>query len=282
MTTKHSSLAWGLLGALAPLLAGCDAALIDPKGDIGVQERSLIVSAILWMLVVVIPVFAMTALFVWRYRASNPRARYEPGWHKDFRIEAAVWGVPAVIVVALGIATWQSTHELDPSRPIAADAPPIEIQVVALDWKWLFIYPKENVASVNELAFPVGVPVSFSVTSGSVMNAFFIPRLGSQIYAMSGMRTRLHLIADAPGVYPGMSSQYSGRGFSHMRFKARVGSRADFDAWIAHARAAPAALDAGSFAALAAPSEDHPVAYYRAVTPGFFETLIDEFRGAPH
>lgn len=279
MTPTRRHLASCLFAALAALaLSGCESALMDPKGDIGMQQRGVIISAMLWMALVVVPVFAMTAWFAWWFRAGNRRARYTPDWHNSPKLEAVVWGVPAAIVLAMGIGSWQMAHKLDPFRPIAADRPPVAVEVVALDWKWLFIYPEEGVAAVNELALPVGVPVAFRITSGSVMNSFFIPRLGSQVYAMSGMETRLHLIADAAGDYPGMSAQFSGRGFSQMRFRARAMSRRDYEAWLARARAAPAVLDDRTFSVLLEPSESHPVTLYSRVEPGLFDALVAKFR----
>lgn len=279
MTAARRHLASSLFAALAALaLSGCESALMDPKGDIGMQQRGVIISAMLWMALVVVPVFAMTAWFAWWFRAGNRRARYTPDWHDSPKLEAVVWGVPAAVVLAMGIGSWQMAHKLDPFRPIAAERPPVAVEVVALDWKWLFIYPEEGVAAVNELALPVGVPVAFRITSGSVMNSFFIPRLGSQVYAMSGMETRLHLIADAAGDYPGMSAQFSGRGFSQMRFRARAMSRRDYEAWLARARAAPAVLDDRTFSALLEPSESHPVTLYSRVEPGLFDALVAKFR----
>ncbi len=273
-------------GAAVALLGGCDFALLDPRGEIGVQNRALIVSSTLWMLVVVLPVIVMALLFPWWFRAGR-QAKYTPDWESEQRLEAVVWGIPFVIVTFMAVGAWTSTHELDPKRPIESDHPPIKVEVVALDWKWLFVYPELGIASVNEMAMPVNVPVAFSVTSDSVMNSFFIPRLGSQIYAMAGMTNRLHLIADKSGEYPGISANYSGRGFSGMRFTARAMPQEGFDAWVAAVRASGRGLDWESYAALAAPSESHPVEHYASVVPGFYESLIDKYRagtgpGAPH
>ncbi len=266
-----------VLGALA--LGGCKYALLDPKGQVGVDERALILGTTGWMLLVVIPVIVMTIVFAWWFRASNARARYAPEWEQSKKLEAAVWGIPAVIVTVMAVTAWHSTHALDPFKPIDHPAKPVEIEVVALDWKWLFVYPEQGIATVNEIAFPVDVPLAFDVTSDTVMNSFFIPRLGSQIYAMAGMKTELHLIANAAGDYDGLSANYSGRGFSGMTFKARAMPQAEFDAWVAKVKAAPDRLDAQTYAALAAPSEYHPVAYYGGVTPGLFAGLIAKYRG---
>lgn len=188
------------LGA-ALLLSGCQWVVLDPKGPIGLQERSIIITATVLMLLVVVPVIALILIFAWRYRASNEKADYRPDWSHSNTIEAVVWLIPCLIIAALGVITWRSSHTLDPYRPLDSKVRPLRIDAVALDWKWLFIYPDQRVATVNEVAFPANVPVEFHITSATVMNAFFIPQLGSQIYAMAGMQTELHLLANEPGTY---------------------------------------------------------------------------------
>ncbi len=228
-----------LLAVLPLVLAGCSSALLDPKGQIGEEQRTLILTSFGLMQIVVIPVIVMTLLFAWRYRRSNREASYRPDWHHSNLIEAIVWFIPCVIIVFLAVLTWYTSHSLDPHKtiePTAEQQEPMEIQAVSLDWKWLFIYPEQGIATVNEVAFPEDTPVRFRVTSGSVMNAFFIPRLGSQIYAMAGMDNDVHLVADEPGVYPGRSTNYSGAGFSDMTFDAHVGSEEEFEAWVAKVR----------------------------------------------
>lgn len=280
MTDAQRRLARISVAALAALaLGGCDFALLDPQGEIGAQNRALLVSSTLWMLVVVIPVIVMAVLFPWWFRAGNREAKYTPDWESEKRLEAVVWGIPLFIVAFMAVGAWTSTHAIDPKRPIVSDEPTLKVEVVALDWKWLFVYPELGIASVNELAMPVNAPVEFSVTSDSVMNSFFIPRLGSQIYAMAGMSNRLHLIADKSGDYPGLSANYSGRGFSGMRFTARAMPRQAFDAWVAEVRSSGRALDDAGYAALAAPSENHPVEHYASVPAGFYENLIAKYRG---
>lgn len=267
-----------MLVVLCLLLTGCSSALLDPKGQIGVEQRSLILTSFGLMLIVVIPVIVMTLLFGWRYRSSNKVAKYLPDWAHSNWIEAAVWTVPCVIIAVLAVITWNTSHSLDPHKPIESDVAPIEIQAVALDWKWLFIYPEQGVASVNELAFPVDTPVRFRVTSASVMNAFFIPRLGSQIYAMAGMDNDVHLIANEIGVYPGRSTNYSGAGFSGMIFDAHVTSDEDFDAWVADVAQSPDTLSyPDGYEALAEQSEFHPVEHFSDVTPEFYERLVTSF-----
>jgi len=268
---------------LAPalLLSGCQWAVLDPKGPIGLQERSLIITATVLMLIVVVPVIALILIFAWRYRASNEKAEYRPDWSHSNRIEAVVWLIPCLIVGSLAVITWRSSHSLDPYRPLDSKVQPIRIDAVALDWKWLFIYPQQKVATVNEVAFPANVPVEFHITSATVMNAFFIPQLGSQIYAMAGMQTQLHLLASQPGTYQGLSSNYSGDGFSGMTFKAHALSQQGFDAWVAKVKASPQALGAADYEQLARPSEHNPVAYYSQVQPDLFAEIIGGRLQAP-
>lgn len=263
------------------LLGGCSAALFDPKGDIGVQEKHLILVALGLMLLVVIPVIALTLFFAWRYRASNTRATYAPKWAHSTAIEVVVWSIPCVIIITLGVLIWKTTHTLDPYRPIESrqdpQQKPLRVDVVALNWKWLFIYRDYGVASVNQLAIPVDTPVEFRLTAESLMNSFFIPRLGSQVYAMPAMRTQLHLIANEPGTYEGRSSAFSGPGFADMHFDTLATSRGDFDAWIARAKAAPHALDTATYEALAQPGPKAPVTLYSGVAPGLFDDVVERY-----
>jgi cytochrome o ubiquinol oxidase subunit 2 len=261
------------LAATLPL-SGCQWVVLDPKGPVGLEERSIILIATVLMLLVVVPVIALILLFAWRYRASNEQADYRPDWSHSNRIEAVVWLIPCVIVSALGVIAWRSSHALDPYRPLASPMKPLRIDAVALDWKWLFIYPDQKVATVNEVAFPANVPVEFHITSATVMNAFFIPQLGSQIYAMAGMQTQLHLLADQPGTYQGLSSNYSGEGFSGMTFKAIALPPRDFAAWLAKVAASRQPLGAQAYEQLASPSENNPVAYYSPVRPDLFDAIL--------
>ena len=259
----------------ALFLSGCQWAVLDPKGPIGVQERSIIITATVLMLIVVVPVIALILIFAWRYRASNGNAEYRPNWSHSNRIEAVVWLIPCIIIATLAVITWRTSHSLDPYRPLDSKVKPIRIDAVALDWKWLFIYPDQKVATVNEVAFPANVPVEFHITSATVMNAFFIPQLGSQIYAMAGMQTQLHLLASEPGTYQGLSSNYSGDGFSGMTFKAiAVPSPQGFDAWLAKVKASQQTLGAADYAQLAKASENNPVAYYSRVQPDLFADIV--------
>ena len=275
----------GLLGRaiiiLAPLaLGGCDQlVLLDPKGAIGVQEKFLTLLALGIMSAVVIPVMALTLFFAWRYRASNRKAVYAPNWEHSTKIELVVWSIPCCIVFFLALLIWGSTHKLDPYRPLTSEVAPLRVDVVALNWKWLFIYPDYGIATVNRLAIPAGTPINFRLTSESMMNSFFIPQLGSQVYAMAGMQTQLHLIADQPGIYAGRSSAFSGPGFSDMHFDTTAMPAEQFQAWIAAATAAPLILDHAAYDALAKPSLKTPPATYGRVEPGLFDGIVDSFMG---
>ncbi len=263
----------------AVFLGGCsDLVLLHPKGPVGHSERFVILVSIVLMLLVVIPVSVMTYLFAWRYRSGNKRAIYMPKWSHSGKIELMVWVIPIIIVTLLSILLWRTTFSLDPYKPIHTGAEPVHIQVVSLDWKWLFIYPKQGIATVNQLVLPAGVPVSFRVTSATVMTSFFIPELGSQIYAMAGMQTRLHLIAGEPGVYTGQNQQFSGRGYAEMTFKAIAVSKRKFEAWVKKAKQSTERLDMARYAKIAVPSSNYPVTTFSSVQPRLFETILDQFR----
>ena len=270
--------------AAAALLAGCSHAPMNPTGDVAVQQRDLIIASTGIMLLIVLPVMIATVLFAWRYRQSNTRAEYSPDWHHSTQLEVAIWAAPLAIIVALGALTWISTHVLDPYRPVARLAPgrpvpagvkPLDVDVVALDWKWLFIYPEQGIATVNQLVAPIDRPIDFHITSSSVMNSFFVPTLAGQIYAMPGMETRLHAVADRVGTSEGFSSNYSGSGFSDMRFAYRGVKPGDFDAWVQGVRAGGGALDRGSYLKLAQPSERVPVLHFAAVAPTLFHDVLN-------
>ncbi|PTR22696.1 ubiquinol oxidase subunit II [Pseudomonas sp. GV085] len=266
-----------LIGTL--LLSGCNMTLLNPKGQVGLDERNLIITATLLMLLVVVPVIVMTFLFAWKYRASNTNATYTPKWNHSTKIEIAVWAVPVLIIIALGYVTYKSTHALDPYKPLESDVKPVTIEVVALDWKWLFIYPEQGIATVNKIVFPAHTPVNFKITSDAVMNSFFIPALGGQIYAMAGMQTKLHLIANENAEMDGISANYSGAGFTGMKFKAIATSQEDFDAWVSEVKKAPKQLEQAEYAALSKPSQNNPVELYSSVTPGMFQSIVDKYEG---
>ncbi|HEY2011637.1 MAG TPA: ubiquinol oxidase subunit II [Rhizomicrobium sp.] len=266
------------LGLLLLLpLAGCGPELLDPKGPIGEQEKNLILIALGLMLLVVIPVILLTLYFAWRYRASNDKAEYAPNWAHSTRIELVVWTIPCVIVGFLAVLIWRTSHSLDPYQPLESRVQPVRVEVVALNWKWLFIYPDYGIASVNRLVIPTGTPVDFKITAESIMNSFFIPQLGSQIYAMPGMQTQLHLIADKPGTYLGESASFSGPGFSGMHFDAVAVSRSQFDGWIAAAQKAPRALDGAAYKHLAVPSYNERPALYAHAQPGLFLSVVNSY-----
>ncbi|MEJ2023553.1 MAG: ubiquinol oxidase subunit II [Deltaproteobacteria bacterium] len=260
------------------LLTGCtDMLLLNPKGSIGEAERSVIYIAIALMLIVVIPVFVMTIWFAWKYRASNNNATYRPDWSYSGKIDFFIWVIPLAIITALAILVWVETHRLNPYEPIASSMEPIHIQAVSLDWKWLFIYPDQGIASIDELVFPVNVPLSFRITSDTVMTSFFIPQLGSQIYAMAGMQTHLHLMANEPGVYRGQNQQFSGRGFSRMHFKAKAVSQKDFQNWIDQAKNSKSSLDLARYEKIEKPGIGFPVRYFAPVKSNLFDHIIRKY-----
>jgi cytochrome o ubiquinol oxidase subunit 2 len=278
----------GLLLLPVVLLAGCNTVVMNPSGDIAAQQGRLIVVSTLVMLLIIVPVIALTFLFAWRYRHNNTSAKYDPDWDHSTKLELVIWGVPLLIIIALGLLTWISTHLLDPyrplqrldaNRPIPADTKPLIVQVVALDWKWLFIYPEQGIATVNELVTPVDVPVRFKITASTVMNSFYIPALAGQIYAMPGMETQLNAVINKAGQYEGFSANYSGAGFSHMRFKYHGVSNAGFDSWVKSTKAAGGALNRTVYLALEKPSEREPVRRYGAIDPGLYSAIVNRCVG---
>src|SRR6059058_118173 len=274
---KHSRLHRLAVVGAALLVASCrPAGVLDPQGPIASAERLLLINSMAIMLVVVVPVIAATLAFAWWYRASNPRAVRSLDVAYEGRIEFVTWSIPALIVILLGGVTWIGSHQLDPKAPIVADAKPLRVDVVALDWKWLFIYPDQGIAAVNQLVVPAGTPVQFRLTSATVMNSFFVPQLGSQIYTMAGMETHLNLLADKPGEYRGISANYSGDGFADMRFTVNAVLPGDFDKWIAQAHGAGSSLDPAGYAALAKPSKAVPPATFGSVEGNLFERIVNE------
>ncbi|AVR04930.1 MULTISPECIES: ubiquinol oxidase subunit II [Enterobacterales] len=266
------------------LLSGCHAVLLEPKGQIAIEQRALIITAFCLMLVVVIPVVLMAVVFTWKYRTTNTTAKYTPDWSHSNKVEAVVWTVPVLIILFLAVLTWKSTHALDPSRPLTSAVKPIDIEVISLDWKWLFIYPQQGIATVNQIVFPVNTPLNLRITSNSVMNGFFIPALGSQIYAMPGMQTRLHLIAGETGTFNGISSSYSGRDFSGMKFKATaVPDNTAFEQWIADVKKSPdMLLGPADFEKMAEPDENHPVEFFSVIDPTLFRYVTEKFKARDH
>ena len=248
--------------------------VLDPQGPIAAAERTILLNATVIMLAVVVPVILMTLAFAWWFRSGNKWARRLPEWAYSGPVEVTVWSIPTLVVLFLGGIAWIGSHDLDPARPLPSSAAPLEVQVVSMDWKWLFIYPAQGVASVNRLVVPAGTPLRLQLTSASVMNSFFVPQLGSQIYTMPGMTTTLHLQADRPGTYAGLSAQFSGDGFSDMRFDAVALAPADFADWLERARTQPGTLDAPALAALARPGVAASAAAFGQVAPNLFQTIL--------
>jgi cytochrome o ubiquinol oxidase subunit 2 len=266
------------------MLPGCDLLVLSPPGDVAARQGRLIVVATVLMLLVIVPVMILTVLFAWRYRASNAEARYRPDWDHSTQLELAIWGVPLLVIIALGAVTWIATHLLDPYRPLDRIAPgqpvpegvePLEIQVVSLDWKWLFIYPEQGVATVNEMAVPVDRPIRFRLTSSTTMNAFYVPALAGMIYTMPAMETQLNAVMNKEGAYEGFSSHYSGEGFSHMRFRFLGLSRDDFTAWLADVRASRDPLTRDAYLDLEVPSSREPARHYASVEAGLFDAVVN-------
>lgn len=261
------------------LLSGCHFAILNPKGIIAASEKKIFVESILLMLVVVVPVIIMSIVIPWRYRASNTKATYKPDWSHSFLMEAIWWTIPCVIIVILSVWTWIYTHSLDPYRPLAADKDTVMIEAIALDWKWLFIYPQEHIATVNFMEIPVNKPVRLFITADAPMNSLEIPRLAGQIYAMTGMQTKLNILATSVGTYSGLSTNFSGNGFSGMRFKVKVVEPMEYNAWLAMAEKSPKHLTSAAYNELIKPSENNAVEYFSHTEPGLFSASIIKYMG---
>lgn len=268
------------------LLSGCNAVLLSPSGDVAVQQRDLIIWSTVLMLIIIVPVIVLTLLFAWRYRASNRDAAYDPEWDHSTMLELVIWACPLLIIIALGALTWVSTHKLDPyraldrvaeGRPVAADVRPLVVEVVALDWKWLFVYPEQGIATVNEMAAPVDRPIEFRLTASTVMNSFFVPALAGQVYAMPGMVTRLQAVINEPGAFEGISANYSGAGFSGMRFTFHGMTHDDFDGWVEQVKTKGSAgvLSREAYLELERPSERDPVRHYTGVAPDLYDAIVN-------
>lgn len=265
-----------LVAALAYVFTA-DIAVLNPKGLIGIKQRDLLLFSTILMLIIVIPVLLLTFGIAWKYRAENQTAKYEPERDHNFWAECVWWGVPFLILVVLGTITWKGCHELDPFKPLASKKKPITIQVVALQWKWLFIYPEQKIATVNLVQFPVNTPVKFEITADAPMNSFWIPQLGGQVYAMSGMRSLLYLIADVVDEFRGSSANISGAGFSGMTFTAKSSSSEDFEQWVNSVRTAGIDLNGEAYRELTAPSEYNPVALYRLEKEDLFDWIVMKY-----
>lgn len=266
------------------LLGGCNTIVMNPSGDIASQQADLIVLSTVLMLIIIVPVIFLTCFFAWKYRQANTKADYDPDWDHSTKLELVIWGAPLLIIIVLGLVTWVSTHKLDPYRPLdridantplPADHKPLLIQVVAMDWKWLFIYPEQGIATVNELVTPVDVPVRFKITSSTVMNSFYIPALAGQIYAMPGMETTLNAVINDEGQWEGFSANYSGAGFSHMRFQYRGIGQNDFSQWVETIRSGVKTLGPSEYLQLEQPTIKHPVVRFSAVKPDLFHAIVN-------
>ncbi len=267
----------GLVGITA-FLSGCSKMVVlNPKGPVGNEERFLIYMAIGLMLIVIVPVFVMAFWFAARYRASNKKANYDPKWTDSTKVEVVIWLVPILIIAALSYLTITRTSSLDPYKPIPAQVKPVQVEVVSLDWNWLFIYPEYNIASINELVFPEKTPLSFKLTSASVMTSFFIPQLGSQMYAMAGMQTHLNLMASDTGTFVGKNVEFSGHGYAGMHFKAISLTPEQFEDWVSKAKQSPHVLDMATYDKVSQPQVGYPVTVYSSVAPGLFHHIVGEF-----
>ncbi len=273
--------------ALLPLLAilaGCKAVLLNPPGDVARQQSDVMITSVVLISLIIVPVLVAIGVIAWRYRASNRKARYQPDWEHSSQLELVVWAAPLLIIIALGAVTWIGTHQLDPYRPLSRvddgslinyKARALEIEVVSLDWKWLFFYPQYGIATVNDVAAPVKVPIHFKLTSSRMMNSFFVPALVGQIYTMAGMQTELHAAIEKPGVYKGFSANYSGLGYTDMRFTFRALSRKGFEKWIAKARASGHVLSLPAYRKLVEPSRNVPAEYFSTYASGLYHRILN-------
>jgi cytochrome o ubiquinol oxidase subunit 2 len=269
----------GVVAAMLGVLLTRDVAILDVAGPVAEQQRNILIFTSLLSLVVIVPVFVLTFYIVWKYREGNTKAKYHPDWDGNTKLEALWWGIPCLIILVLSVVTWKSSHDLDPYKPLASERAAVNVQVVALPWKWLFIYPDYDIASVNYLRVPEDTPVNFAITSDAPMNSFWIPELGGQVYAMSGMTTKLHLQADKQGSYNGVSANISGEGFAGMRFVAQATSQEDYETWIATMRQSDKTLSADSYKALAKPSTYDKPSYYVVDEPDLYDTIVNKYMG---
>jgi cytochrome o ubiquinol oxidase subunit 2 len=267
----------GVLVALVLYLHTHTIDVLSPKGVVASKERQLMYYAVGLGLLVIIPVYIMTAMIAWKYREGNKKAKYSPDWNHNAVLEITWWAIPCAIIAVLAVLTWTSSHALDPYKPLTSHNKQLNIQVVSLDWKWLFIYPEQNIASVNSFTIPVNTPVDFYITSDSVMNSFWIPRLGGQIYSMPGMSTQLHLQASSVGRYNGVSANISGKGFAGMTFVANATSSSNFTKWVQKVKSSSADLDIKTYNQLAEPSKDNKVAYYASAEDGLYNDIVMKY-----
>ena len=272
-----SLVALAIVGALVFVSWGRDMPVLNPKGTIADQEYTLILITVGLGVLVVVPVFIMLFTIAWRYRASNKKARYEPEFAGHRGFEALWWGIPCVIILALSLITVVATRALDPFKPLESQVKPVKIQVVAMEWKWLFIYPDEGVATLNYVNIPEKTPIDFQITADAPMNSFWIPALAGQIYAMAGMSTQLHVMADSVGTYNGSSANISGEGFADMHFKVNSLSRDDFTKWRNASIYSFNQLTSDSYTKLAAPTKNNPETTYALIDSGLYNEIINKY-----
>jgi cytochrome o ubiquinol oxidase subunit 2 len=262
------------LASLILLTSACNRGVLDPVGPVAAQEKQILINSTAIMLAIIIPTMIATVAFAWWFRRGNSKATYRPDWEYSGAIEMVVWGIPLLTIMLLGGITWIGSHQLEPSKPLASPNKAINVQVVSLDWKWLFIYPDQGVATVNQLVVPAGTPVKFHLTSATVWNVFWVPQMGTMIYTMPRMTTRLHLQADRPGVYDGLSGHFSGDGFPGMQFKTHALPPQQFAAWAQRARGQGQALDGRAYSELSRPTSYVKPTTYGAVAPGLFDAIV--------
>jgi cytochrome o ubiquinol oxidase subunit II len=256
------------------LLTSCNRGILDPVGPVGSAERQILINSTAIMLAIIIPTMIATLAFAWWFRRGNKKATYRPDWEYSGAIEMVVWAIPALTIMLLGGITWIGSHDLDPAKPLKSNVHPLQVEVVSLDWKWLFIYPDQGVATVNQLVVPAGTPINFKLTSATVWNSFFVPQMGTMIYTMPGMATRLNLEADKPGVYNGLSSHFSGDGFPGMQFQVQALPADQFAMWAQGAHGSALKLDGQGYAELAKPSSYVKPMTYGSVAPGLFDAIV--------
>lgn len=273
----------GLTLLIVLLLQGNNVALFHAKGLIAEEQRNLMLVTVGIMLIIAIPALTMLYLTAWRYRESNRKAAYDPAARHSRWLVSAIWLVPTAFMIVLAFIMWSATHKLEPNKPIAADKKPLTIQVVSMRWKWLFIYPEQNIATVNFVQIPVGTPVEFELTADeSPMSSFWVPNLGGMLYAMTGHVNRLHLIADTPGEYPGSSGEVNGAGFAGMKFTVRAGSEGDFNEWVRTVKQSPEVLDADEYSRLLEPTEYHPTVLYASTDTTLYDAMLSKYEGHGH
>lgn len=282
MSRKIKILLWGIavivtVVTIFALLRDANIPVLEPKGLIATQQRDLIIFATILMLLIVVPVFILTFFIVWRYRESNTKAVYRPKFVSNTLLETVWWGFPLIIILVLSVVIWKSSHDLDPVKPLVSTRTPLEVKVVALQWKWLFIYPEQNIATVNYLNIPVDTPINLTLTADAPMNSFWVPQLGGQIYAMSGMSTKLHLNATSTGSYAGSSANLSGEGFAGMRFKVNALKQQDYNAWLSSTKAVPTDLSNQAYDKLALPSTATPITTYGSYQPDLYDTIVMKY-----